>query len=65
MTRRTKIAKKPICTVEGCDAVAKTNGSLCQKHYMRWWRHGHTDIVKRGPKINIKKRNRRWAAAAA
>ena len=33
------------CTVEGCSNTSKTKG-LCQKHYMRNQRHGHTDQTR-------------------
>lgn len=34
------------CSVEGCATTAVARG-WCQKHYMRWWNHGHTDILPR------------------
>lgn len=30
---------KPICSVEGCDTVARSKG-MCNAHHLRWLRHG-------------------------
>ena len=36
------------CRVEGCGRAAITKSrNLCKKHYYRFQKHGHTDLVKR------------------
>ena len=37
---------KPPCAHVGCDRESKTKG-YCQKHYLRFWRHGTTDTRER------------------
>jgi len=36
---------KKICYIDGCDEFVKSLG-LCEKHYSRWKRHGHTDQTR-------------------
>ena len=31
------------CTIEGCDRAVRHRG-WCNKHYMRWWRSGSTEL---------------------
>lgn len=40
------------CSAAGCENLVRARG-LCQKHYMRWWRHGDAEIVLRrsGPHV--------------
>ncbi len=37
-----------ICSVEGCKRNSRTHG-MCQRHYMRWYRHGHTVATRAEP----------------
>jgi len=39
----TKIKK--VCSVEGCECYVKSQ-DLCEKHYKRWKRHGHTNQTR-------------------
>ena len=37
---------KKVCTVEGCRNWATRQYGLCDKHWMRWQRHGHTNPTR-------------------
>lgn len=34
------------CSVEGCEKVGRVTKGFCDKHYMRWLRHGRVDAGK-------------------
>lgn len=39
--------RSPICAVEDCDRPRFAR-LWCQKHYLRWWKHGDPLMVKPG-----------------
>lgn len=43
--RQVRGSRKPQCSVEGCDNPVRAAG-LCNKHYLRQWRHGDPETVK-------------------
>jgi len=34
------------CSIEGCSNPSRKKG-WCNKHYMRWWNYGHTELNNR------------------
>lgn len=47
--RKARRAEFPPCEVEECDTPRRTPGSRwCERHYVRWYRHGDPNTTKRG-----------------
>lgn len=51
---------KRICSIEGCDKPSRSNpAGWCEKHYMRWYRHGDPlKLVEPLPLVRYRSVNR-------